>query len=178
MTESPYDLIVIGGGIFGACAAWDAASRGLRVALLEKGDFSEATSANHLKMIHGGIRYMQHLDIPRVWESVRDRSALLRIAPHLSHPVPIAIPTYGHGIQGKEFLGAGFHLYDLLTFNRNRGIGDPTRRIPAARFSYPPGNPRAFPGSESRWPDRGRRILRRTNVQPSAPSPCHSSNPP
>jgi len=134
LTEDPYDLIVIGGGIFGACAAWDAASRGLRVALLEKGDFSEATSANHLKMIHGGIRYMQHLDIPRVRESVRDRSALLRIAPHLSHPVPIAIPTYGHGIRGKEFLGAGFLLYDLLTCDRNRGIGDPNRRIPGARF--------------------------------------------
>lgn len=134
LTESQFDLIVVGGGIFGACAAWDAASRGLRVALMERGDFSEATSANHLKMIHGGIRYMQHLDIPRVWESVRDRSALLRIAPHLSYPVPIAIPTYGHGIRGKEFLGAGFLLYDLLTCDRNRGIGDPDRRIPAARF--------------------------------------------
>jgi glycerol-3-phosphate dehydrogenase len=134
LTESPYDIIVIGGGIFGACAAWDAASRGLRVALLEKGDFSEATSANHLKMIHGGIRYMQHLDIPRVRESVRDRSALLRIAPHLSYPVPIAIPTYGHGIRGKEFLGAGFLLYDLLTSDRNRGIGNPKQQIPGARF--------------------------------------------
>jgi glycerol-3-phosphate dehydrogenase len=134
LTESPYDLIIIGGGIFGACAAWDAASRGLRVALLEKGDFSEATSANHLKMIHGGIRYLQHADLPRIRESCRDRSAFLRIAPHLSHPVPIAIPTYRHGIRGKEFLGAGFLLYDLLTCDRNRGIGDPDRRIPGARF--------------------------------------------
>ena len=66
MKGKEYDLVVVGGGIFGACAAWDAASRGLKVALLEKKDFSHATSANHLKMVHGGIRYLQHGDVVRV----------------------------------------------------------------------------------------------------------------
>ena len=63
LTAENYDVIVIGGGIFGVCVAWDAALRGLRVAILEKNDFSHATSANHFKMAHGGIRYLQHGDI-------------------------------------------------------------------------------------------------------------------
>ncbi|RPI28094.1 MAG: glycerol-3-phosphate dehydrogenase/oxidase [Acidobacteria bacterium] len=134
MTSRQYDLLVIGGGIFGACCAWEAALHGLSVALVEKGDFAQATSSNHFKMIHGGIRYLQHGDLPRVRESSRERTALLRIAPHLAHPLPLLIPTYGHGRKGKELLWAGFRLYDLLTCDRNRGIPDPSRRIPGGDF--------------------------------------------
>lgn len=128
-----FDLIIVGGGIFGACAAWEAASRGVSALLLEKGDFSHATSANHFKMVHGGIRYLQHGDIPRVRESCRERSAFLRIAPHLVQPLPIFIPTYGHGIKGKLFLGIGLGMYDLITIDRNKGIM-PERRIPWGKF--------------------------------------------
>jgi glycerol-3-phosphate dehydrogenase len=99
-----YDLIIVGGGIFGICAAWDATLRGLSVALLERGDFAHATSANCFKMVHGGMRYLQHGDVYRIRESSHERNVLLRIAPHLVHPLPIVIPTYGHGVQGKEFL--------------------------------------------------------------------------
>jgi len=120
-----YDLIVVGGGIFGICAAWDATLRGLSVALLERGDFAHATSANCFKIVHGGIRYLQHADLYRVRESSHERNVLLRIAPHLVHPLPIAIPTYGHGVQGKAFLQAGLRAYNLITFDRNRGITDP-----------------------------------------------------
>jgi len=80
-----FDLIIIGAGAYGSCVAWEAASRGFSVALVEKGDFCSATSANHLKMVHGGIRYLQHADVYRVRESSRERSALLKIAPHLVH---------------------------------------------------------------------------------------------
>jgi len=128
------DLIIVGGGIFGACAAWEAADRGLSVTLLERGDFSHATSANHLRMIHGGIRYLQHLDLPRIHESSRERSAFLRIVPHLSQVLPIVVPTYGHGMKGKELLGMGFFAYDLLTWRRNRGIRDGAKRIPRGSF--------------------------------------------
>ena len=69
---------MVGGGVTGAATAWDAAQRGLSVALVERDDFGGATSANSLKVIHGGIRYLQHLDIPRVRESCRERSAWLR----------------------------------------------------------------------------------------------------
>jgi glycerol-3-phosphate dehydrogenase len=80
-------------------------------------------------MVHGGIRYLQHADLPRLRASCHERSALLRIAPHLVNPLPIAIPTYGHGRSGRAFLGTGARVYDLLTFDRNRGIRDPQRRI-------------------------------------------------
>jgi glycerol-3-phosphate dehydrogenase len=145
-----YDLIVVGGGIFGACAAWDAASRGLKVALLEKKDFSHATSANHLKMVHGGIRYLQHGDVVRVWESCRERTALLKIAPHLVRPLPIVMPTYGHGKRGKAVLGAGVSIYDLLTLGRNRRIADEGRRIPSGRMIPRQEVLNDFPGIERR----------------------------
>ncbi len=134
LTKKEYDLIVVGAGAFGACAAWDAVSRGLSVALVERGDFCHATSANHLKMVHGGIRYIQHADIYRVRESCKERTALLRIAPHLVQPIPIVMPTYGHGMNGKEILHAGILLYDLTVFDRNKGIKDPARRIPDGRL--------------------------------------------
>jgi glycerol-3-phosphate dehydrogenase len=133
LADRSFDLLIIGGGIFGCAAAWEAASRGLSVALIEKDDFSHATSANHFKMVHGGIRYLQHLDVPRIRESSCERSVLLKIAPHLVHPLPIVIPTYGHGAKGKEFLAAGMLVYDLLTADRNHGL-HADRRIPLSRF--------------------------------------------
>ncbi len=129
-----FDVAVIGGGAFGACAAWEAALRGYSVVLLEAHDFASGTSANSFKFVHGGIRYLQHLDLPRLRASCAERSALLRIAPHLVRPRPVAMPTYDHGRRGKELLGAGFLAYDALTLGRNRGIRDASRRIPRASF--------------------------------------------
>lgn len=130
LAEKKYDLIIVGGGIFGICTAWDAALRGLSVAILEKGDFAHAASANCFKIVHGGIRYLQHADIYRIRESSRERTAFLRIAPHLVHPLPIVIPTYGHGMKGKEILRTALLAYDLITFDRNRGLDDPNKHIP------------------------------------------------
>ena len=141
-----FDLLVIGGGIFGACAAWDATLRGLSVALVEQHDFGAGTSANSFKMVHGGIRYLQHADVPRLRASCHERSAMLRVAPHLVTPLPIVVPTYGHGRAGKELLGAGMLLYDLLTIDRNRGIADRSRRIPVSRFLQAEEVLRLFPG--------------------------------
>jgi len=146
LTEKEFDLIVAGGGICGACAAWDAALRGMAVALVERGDFCEATSANHFKIIHGGIRYLQHGDIYRIRESSRERSALLRIAPHLTKPLPIAIPTYGHGLQGKELLKIGMSLFDLLTFDRNQHVRDLGQHIPSSWFMSREECLNSFPG--------------------------------
>jgi glycerol-3-phosphate dehydrogenase len=129
-----FDLLVIGGGAFGAAAAWDAALRGLSVALIDQGDFGAGASAECFKMVHGGIRYLQHADISRLRSSCAERTALLRIAPHLVNPLPIAIPTYGHGRQGKAFLTAGMLIYDLLTLGRNTGIADRTRHITGTRL--------------------------------------------
>lgn len=132
--NSEFDVLIVGGGAFGAAAARDAALRGLRTALIERADFGGATSSECFKMVHGGIRYMQHADVSRLRASCRERSALLRIAPHLVQPLPIAIPTYGHGRRGRAYLAAGAFAYDLLTLDRNKGIADRRRQIRGSRF--------------------------------------------
>jgi glycerol-3-phosphate dehydrogenase len=134
LTEKEFDVLIIGAGMFGVCAAWEAIMQGLSVAIVEKGDFCQATSANHYKMVHGGIRYIQHGDIKRIEESSRERSAFLRIAPHLVTPLPIVISTYGYGIKGKGALRVGTAAYDILTLNRNAGIKDKERHIPLTKF--------------------------------------------
>ena len=150
LTEKEYDLVIIGGGIFGICAAWDASLRGLSVALVEKGDFAHSTSANCFKIVHGGMRYLQHADLPRIRESSHERNVLLRNAPHLVHPLPIVVPTYGHGMRGKEILRAGLLAYDLITFDRNRGITDPQKHIPPGQIISRPECLRLFPGLEKK----------------------------
>ncbi len=128
-----FDLIVVGGGIFGACIAWDASLRGLSVALLERSDIGGATSANCFRIVHGGIRYLQHGDLWRTREGIRERRAMLRIAPHLVRPLPIAIPTYRQGRLSKQVLSVGARAYDILSLDRNRGIDDESSRIPRSR---------------------------------------------
>ncbi len=135
-TKNTYDLLVIGGGIYGACVAWEASLRGLTVALVEKGDFGGATSANSLKIIHGGLRYLQHADFKRMRESIRERSILMRIAPHLIHPLPILMPTYGHGLKGKEALTVALAINDLVSWDRNHNQ-DPHKYIPRGQVISP-----------------------------------------
>jgi glycerol-3-phosphate dehydrogenase len=134
LRNTEFDLLIAGAGIFGACAAWEASLRGYRVALIEREDFCSGVSANSYKIVHGGIRYIQHMDVVRVRSSCHERSSLLRIAPHLVHPLPIAIPTYGYGLSGKFFLATGMYLYDALTADRNRSIADISRQIPVTRL--------------------------------------------
>lgn len=132
LANNVYDLLIIGGGIYGACVAWDATLRGLSVALVEKADFCSATSANSLKIIHGGLRYLQHADFKRMRESIRERRTLMRIAPHLIHPMPVLVPTYGHAMQGKEVLYLALMINDLIGFDRNR-IEDTEKHIPRGK---------------------------------------------
>lgn len=134
LAAGEYDVAIIGGGAFGAAAAWDATLRGLRTVLIERNDFGSGASAECFKMVHGGIRYLQHADLVRLRSSCRERSAMLRIAPHLVSPLPIVIPTYGSGRKGKFFLGTGMRVYDFLTLDRNAGIADESRHIVGTRF--------------------------------------------
>lgn len=128
-----YDLIVVGGGINGAAICWEAVSRGLKVALLEKSDFAAATSANSLKIIHGGFRYLQSGNILRVKESIREQRNLMQLAPHLVHPMPVIIPIYGHGIRGKEAFATGVKLFELIR-SSERKLDDPEKHIPPGRI--------------------------------------------
>ena len=127
MARETYDLLVIGGGIYGVSIARDAALRGLRVALVEKVDFGHATSFNSLKVVHGGLRYLQHLNVKRMRESIAERATLMRIAPHLVKPLPFLMPTYGHGLKGKEIMRVALMLNDLIGFDRNKDIQEKSR---------------------------------------------------
>jgi glycerol-3-phosphate dehydrogenase len=133
LSNEPFDLLVIGGGITGACVARDAALRGLSVALVEKNDFACATSAHNSKLIHGGLRYLRNLELGLVRESLRERRIWQRVAPHLVHPLPFLIPLYGAGWKARAQLAAGLTLYDVLSFDR-RWLPDPAQRLPGHRW--------------------------------------------
>jgi len=132
LAERPFDLLILGGGIYGAAAAWEAASRGLSVALIDKGDFGCATSSNSLKIIHGGLRYLQHADFVRMRESIVERRTVMRIAPHLIRVFPCLMPTYGHRIKGPEVMTIAMLMNDLLSCDRNRGLEN-GQRLPMGR---------------------------------------------
>ena len=133
LTAREHDLLVVGGGIYGAAAAWDAAQRGLTVALVEREDFGAGVSWNSLKTIHGGLRYLQKADLARMRESIRERRALMRIAPAIVHPLPFLVPTYGHGLAGREALSIALALNDLISHDRNHGL-PVTHHIPRGRI--------------------------------------------
>ena len=127
-----YDVVVIGGGIHGICTLYEAARRGLSACLLERGDFVGATSSNSLKTIHGGLRYLQHADLGRMRESIRERARLLRAAPHLVRPLPFVLPTSGYGLRSKGLMRVALALNDAIGFDRSTGVV-PGRDIPRGR---------------------------------------------
>jgi len=133
MASQEYDMVIVGAGIYGACAAWDAALRGLKVAIIDKGDFGSATSQNSQKIIHGGLRYLQQLDIIRMRESIRERRTLMKIAPQFVHPLRCVMPTYGHMTKSRMALAVALLLNDIIGFDRNR-LDDPQKRLPRGRI--------------------------------------------
>lgn len=118
LPQETWDILVVGGGITGVSIARDAALRGFRTALLEKDDFASGTSSRSSRLAHGGIRYLQNMEFPLVFEALRERDILRRIAPHLVRPTPFIYPVY----RGKEpplwQLAAGMWLYDGLALFR------------------------------------------------------------
>jgi glycerol-3-phosphate dehydrogenase len=132
-----FDLLVVGGGITGAGVAREAAMRGLSVALVEKSDFGAGTSSRSSKIIHGGVRYLEYLQLRMVRESARERRALRRMAPHLVHPLPFLYPVFG----GESFLKirAGLLLFDVLAGSprdeRSRSLSptETRERLPGLR---------------------------------------------
>lgn len=115
-----FDLVVIGGGITGCGVARDAAMRGLSVALFERDDLASGTSSRSSRLIHGGIRYLEHGQLHLVHESIREREILLRIAPHLVKPLTFTWPLYRGARVGKLKLGAGLLAYQLMAGTRSR----------------------------------------------------------
>jgi glycerol-3-phosphate dehydrogenase len=145
LSRRSWDLLVVGGGIHGAFVAREAAGRGLTTALVEKGDFASATSSQSQKIVHSGLRYLQHGDLIRVRQSLRGRTALLRMAPHLVRLLPVLVPAYGHGRRGPELLRLGLFLHDLFGCDRNRGLAG-RQAIPRGRIVSATECHRLFPG--------------------------------
>jgi glycerol-3-phosphate dehydrogenase len=119
MTETPVDVLIIGGGITGAGIARDAALRGFRTALVDKSDFGAGTSSHSSRLIHGGIRYLEQRAFRLVFEASHERRVLLKIAPHLVRPLAFLFPVYKGGRIPAWKLRAGMWLYDLLAAFRN-----------------------------------------------------------
>jgi glycerol-3-phosphate dehydrogenase len=117
MAEAELDLLVIGGGITGCGIALDAAARGLSVGLVEKEDFASGTSGRSSRLIHGGVRYLQHFEFGLVQESLRERAILRRIAPHLVRPLPLYGPMPKRRV--RLWFRVGFGIYDSLAVGRN-----------------------------------------------------------
>lgn len=114
-----YDVIVIGGGINGAATARDAALRGLKTALIEKGDFASGTTSWSSRLVHGGLRYLEYFEFNLVRESLAEREILLKSAPHLVHPLQLTIPIYKQGSRSYWEIWAGMVLYDILSFDKS-----------------------------------------------------------
>lgn len=115
MEHEHFDLVVIGGGITGAGVARDAASRGMKVALVEAKDFAIGTSSRSSKLIHGGIRYLENLEFGLVFEALSERRLLFDLAPHLVHPLRFVLPLYKGARVGMFKMGLGMWLYDALS---------------------------------------------------------------
>ncbi|MDF3128976.1 glycerol-3-phosphate dehydrogenase/oxidase [Kiritimatiellaeota bacterium B1221] len=137
LAEESFDLCILGGGINGLATARDAVQRGLKVALVEQGDFGAATSSGSLKILHGGLRYLQHLDFSRMTESIRERNALMRMAPHLVDPLGFLVPTTPGFMSGKLALRAAMTANDVISWKRNCGLRDRAQHLPAGRILSP-----------------------------------------
>lgn len=136
MADKHHDLLVIGGGISGATVAWDAALRGLDVALVEKDDFNHGTSSASSKLVHGGLRYLANGEFRLVRESLKERRIWERIAPHMVDPLPFLVPIYrqnGKRTSAGRIMRIGLTLYDLLSLDR-KWLKDPAKRLPGHRW--------------------------------------------
>jgi glycerol-3-phosphate dehydrogenase len=145
LASTAYDLLVIGGGIHGLATAYDAASRGLRTALIDAADFGSAASFNHQRTVHGGLRSLQYGRLRYARHSILERRALARIAPWLLRPLPFLVGTYRSMTRGRLALRAAFKIDEWLGRDRNRGV-EPELHLPAPRLLSKAATMRFFPG--------------------------------
>src|SRR4051794_15312444 len=134
MLGEQWDVLVIGGGASGLGVAVEAVSRGLRTLLLERSDFAQGTSSRSTKLVHGGVRYLEQLNLPLVLDALRERGYMLRNAPHLVHKLNFVVPAYAYA--AIPYYGIGLKAYELLSgkasFGRSEILShaETTRRIP------------------------------------------------
>jgi glycerol-3-phosphate dehydrogenase len=144
-SQESYDLVIVGGGIYGIMLSFEAVRRNLRPLLLEKNDFISATSLNHLRTVHGGVRYLQSLDLHRFKESVAERKWFLKHLPQFVNVMPCLMPLYGKGLYRNSIFRIGLLLNDILSFNRNISIADKEQHLPGCRVINPGKTRKLFP---------------------------------
>jgi glycerol-3-phosphate dehydrogenase len=135
LASERFDVLVVGGGITGAGTLLDAASRGLRAALIEQTDIAAGTSSRSGRLIHGGLRYLEQLRFGLVAEALEERARILRLAPHLVHLEPFLFPIYGLPLVHQGFYGAGIFLYDVLGSRHGAGFARHMRAEAAREFA-------------------------------------------
>ncbi len=133
LADTPFDLVVVGAGVYGALAAWEAARLGLTVALIDRADFGGATSFNSLKTLHGGLRSLQSLNLAQMRLFIRERRAMAQMAPHLVDPLPFCVPTYRHPTRNAVALRMALAITDAVGHDRNDGIEDDALHLPRGR---------------------------------------------
>jgi len=137
LAREQFDVLVIGGGIYGAWTAYDAALRGLRVALVERDDWGSGTSQASSKLIHGGLRYLEHLELGLVRKALHERRALARLAGHRVHRLRLVLPVRGRSLLHRLKLRCGLWLYDLLAGRGQRSLRHESLRPDQAAARYP-----------------------------------------
>jgi glycerol-3-phosphate dehydrogenase len=145
LTASRFDVLVIGGGIHGLFAAYDAATRGFSVALIDRGDFGGGISFNHQRTLHGGLRALQSGHLRKCREQIHERRAWARIAPHLVRPLPFLLGTYRGTKRSRLAVRVGFKAYDVIGRDRNQGVL-PELHLPNGRLESAAATRRLFPG--------------------------------
>ncbi len=144
-----FEVVVIGGGVTGAGVALDAASRGYSVALLERGDYAEGTSSRSSKMVHGGLRYLQNLDLGLVREALLERQLMVQLAPHLIYPTPFLVPSFAEERRDRR-VGLGLNMYDVMATTR---VGRSRREMRSSKeededYYWTPDRHRTIPRDE------------------------------
>jgi glycerol-3-phosphate dehydrogenase len=147
--NAKYDVLVIGGGIHGLFAAYDAGSRGLSVALVDRSDFGSGLSFNHQRTIHGGLRALQTGHVRKTRQQILERRTWARIAPHLLRPLPFLVATSGWTSRSRSAVRLGFAVYDLVGRKRNSGVS-PELHLPRAKLESAAATKRLFPGVNER----------------------------
>ncbi|MGE3345335.1 MAG: FAD-dependent oxidoreductase, partial [Vicinamibacterales bacterium] len=145
LTNLSVDVVVVGGGIHGLFAAYDAAQRGLSTVLLERDDFGAGISFNHQRTIHGGLRALQSGNVRKCREMIRERRAWARMAPHLVRPLPFLIGTYRGTTRARTAVRLGMKVFDWLGRDRNRDVL-PELHLPKGRLESAAATKRLFPG--------------------------------
>jgi glycerol-3-phosphate dehydrogenase len=134
LADTRFDVIVVGAGFYGVTTAWDAAQRGLSVAIIDKDDFGAATSFNNLKTLHGGLRSLQMLNYRQMRLFIQERRAIARILPHLVRPLPFIVPTTWHPKRSAVAMRLALAISDAVSRDRNDGLSDPGIHLPNGRI--------------------------------------------